>query len=88
MRSHSPDQSKYHSCDNDHEQDDDDDTPPATPTTFVAQARNITNSKDHRRLSSLCLDIRDAAETRGTNRDIRKACKWLLNRDGVPQRLR
>ena len=71
--------------------DPDSDTPPATPTTFAAQARDISNnspSNDHRRLSSLCLDIRDAAETRGTNGDIRSACKWLLNREGVPQRLR
>lgn len=97
-RSCSPNQSVYHSFpdddvqeqdDDDHDQEDDNDTPPATPTTFAIQARNINNnSKDHRRLSSLCLDIRDAAETRGTNKDIRKACKWLLNREGVPQRLR
>ena len=97
-RSHNPSQPLYPSS-SDHEQDanddqlqsSDSDTPPATPTTFAAQARDISNnspSNDHRRLSSLCLDIRDAAETRGTNGDIRSACKWLLNREGVPQRLR
>lgn len=70
--------------------EEDGNTPPATPTTFAAQARDIDhgNGKDHRRLSSLCLDIREAAETRGTNGDIRRACQWLLNREGVPQRLR
>jgi hypothetical protein len=96
MRSYSPAQSACPSfLDNNQEEVDeqdsdiDSDTPPATPTTFAAQARDISsNSNDHRRLSSLCLDIRDAAESRGTNGDIRKACKWLLNREGVPQRLR
>ena len=82
---------------NDHKQQQayDDDTPPATPTTFTAQARHLHNNTnntgdDHRRLSSLCLDIREAAESRGgfVNRDVRRACIWLLNREGVPQRLR
>lgn len=69
--------------------DDDDVTPPATPTDFSAQVSDLnSHSKDHRRLSSLCLDIREACETRGTNADIKRACRWLLERDGVPQKLR
>ena len=81
---------------------DDEVTPPATPTDFAAQVFALPEQypssavgppkrpslADHRRLSDLCLSIREAYENRGMNGDIKKACKWLLNRDNVPQRLR
>ena len=73
-------------------EDDDANQAPAPETDFAAQASELSwnqgGRQDFRRLSSLCLDLQETCEEYGSNRDIRQACRLLLNRDGVPQRLR